>query len=384
MSALSSTVNTGHGDMIVRRPPNPHPLRAVCSVPPVCARNTRAICAAASLTLSTFRPPSTPPAAALQHDCQMDYYSKLMATCSSDCTVRVFDVAAHNANPSAPPLAELRGHDGPVWQISWAHPKFGVLLASCSYDRSVVIWKQDERQQWQQVLKYPKHLSSVNAVKWAPHECGLHLAAASSDGQVSILSYREGAGWQPAAPFEVSNMGCNAVDWAPHAHLGSVEGDATVARLVTASCDNKVKIWKAVNINDATATPIFTLDTVLPGGHDDWVRDVAWAYNTGMPCNTIASCSEDKRVIIWSQRKVGGEWAAQMLQPEPFPFPVWRVSWSVTGAILACAAGDSASSSITLWKESWESLGTSADGDARSSEWQQISEVDEAGSLVER
>ena len=28
-------------------------------------------------------------------------------------------------------------HEGPVWQVSWAHPKYGSILASCSYDRKV-------------------------------------------------------------------------------------------------------------------------------------------------------------------------------------------------------------------------------------------------------
>jgi WD40 repeat protein len=28
-------------------------------------------------------------------------------------------------------------HEGPVWQVSWSHPMFGNLLASCSYDRKV-------------------------------------------------------------------------------------------------------------------------------------------------------------------------------------------------------------------------------------------------------
>ena len=36
-------------------------------------------------------------------------------------------------------------------------------------------------------------------------------------------------------------------------------------------------------------------------GHSDWVRDVAWAPNTAMPFNIIASCSEDKTVKIWKQ-----------------------------------------------------------------------------------
>ena len=277
----------------------------------------------------------------------MDYYSKLMATCSSDATVRVFDVAAHAANPTgAQPLAELRGHDGPVWQISWAHPKFGVLLASCSYDRTVVIWQQDERMQWKQVHKYTKHSSSVNAVKWAPHECGLHLAAASSDGSVSILSFRDGAGWPAAEPFEVSNMGCNAVDWAPHAHLGSVDGGSTVARLVTASCDNKIKVWKATNINDSSQAPTFTLDCELPGGHEDWVRDVAWAPPIVPGMDVVASCSEDGAVIVWTRKEDGSKvWEPSLLNN--FGEPVWRLSWSVTGSILAVSSGDS---TVTLWK----------------------------------
>ena len=34
-------------------------------------------------------------------------------------------------------------HEGPVWQIAWAHPKFGSILASCSYDGTVIIWQED-------------------------------------------------------------------------------------------------------------------------------------------------------------------------------------------------------------------------------------------------
>lgn len=33
---------------------------------------------------------------------------------------------------TAPRLRDRR-HDGPVWQVAWAHPKFGTLLASCSF-----------------------------------------------------------------------------------------------------------------------------------------------------------------------------------------------------------------------------------------------------------
>lgn len=112
-------------------------------------------------------------------------------------------------------------------------------------------------------------------------------------------------------------------------------------------------------------------------GHKDWVRDVAWAPNLGLPVSTIASAGQDKRVIIWNETSPGN-W-------EPVPLPefqvripamiaalvlrahglgcepstrlksvpwlqgaVFRVSWSVTGNILSVS---DSKNSVTLWKE---------------------------------
>lgn len=69
------------------------------------------------------------------HDCQFDYYSKKLASCSSDRTIKIFEINGEHQHKSA----TLTFHEGPVWQVAWAHPKFGVLLASCSYDGSVVV-----------------------------------------------------------------------------------------------------------------------------------------------------------------------------------------------------------------------------------------------------
>lgn len=35
-------------------------------------------------------------------------------------------------------------HTGPVWQVAWGHPSFGTILASCSYDSRVYVWKEKE------------------------------------------------------------------------------------------------------------------------------------------------------------------------------------------------------------------------------------------------
>lgn len=123
------------------------------------------------------------------HDCQFDYYAKKLATCSSDRTVKIFDVV----NDSYQLCATLTGHEGPVWQVSWAHPKFGIMLASCSYDGSVLVHSEtggNNNSNWSVIYEYKLHESSVNSIEWCSHEFGLILACASSDGKVSIIEYK--------------------------------------------------------------------------------------------------------------------------------------------------------------------------------------------------
>ena len=82
------------------------------------------------------------------HDVAVDYYGKRLATCSSDRLIKLFVIGAGDV-PAAP-LATLAGHEGPVWQVAWAHPKFGSILASCSYDRRVIVWREGAENEWQQ------------------------------------------------------------------------------------------------------------------------------------------------------------------------------------------------------------------------------------------
>lgn len=37
----------------------------------------------------------------------------------------------------------------------------------------------------------------------------------------------------------------------------------------------------------------------------DWVRDVAWAPNFGLPMSTLASAGQDGKAIIWTERQEG-------------------------------------------------------------------------------
>jgi len=48
-------------------------------------------------------------------------------------------------------VADLLGHEGPVWQVAWGHPKFGNLIASASFDHRVIVWKEGPDGSWSQV-----------------------------------------------------------------------------------------------------------------------------------------------------------------------------------------------------------------------------------------
>jgi len=88
------------------------------------------------------------------HDAQLNYYGNKLATCSSDRTIKIFEVSTDSTSHTQ--LAEIRGHEGPVWQVCWAHPKFGSILASCSYDRKVMIWKESASNTWTKSYEYDK------------------------------------------------------------------------------------------------------------------------------------------------------------------------------------------------------------------------------------
>ncbi|KAF5319394.1 hypothetical protein D9619_008526 [Psilocybe cf. subviscida] len=313
------------------------------------------------------------------HDAQLDYYGKRLATCSSDRTVKVFDVV--DGETRSTPGHTLKGHTGPVWQVAWAHPKFGHILASSSYDGKVLIWKEQQGGGWVKIKEHTLHTASVNSVSWAPHELGAILACASSDGKVSVLTFKNDGQWD-ADIFTGHAIGCNAVSWAPAVVPGSLITPAantasaaapggqpaapfTVKRFASAGCDNLVKIW-----GYRADTQSWVEEDVLEG-HTDWVRDVAWAPNIGLPRSYIATASQDRTVLVWTREGSKEGWTKTALDPSStivspagttapagkFPDVVWRVSWSLAGNLLAVSCGDG---KVTLWKENlkgaWECI----------------------------
>ncbi|XP_065324463.1 protein SEC13 homolog isoform X2 [Gordionus sp. m RMFG-2023] len=272
------------------------------------------------------------------HDAQLNLFGTQLATCSSDCTIKIFEIL----NGTQKYKATLLGHAGPVWQISWAHPSFGHILASCSYDKKVIIWMEIE-DKWHNVYEHEQHKSSVNSISWAPYLSGLKLSCASSDGNISIMTAlnSECDKWNIQIIENAhQELGCNAVNWSPLIYNRSIytsdekeelNKSNPLLLLVSGGCDNIVRIWKE---SDGKWEENCVLES-----HTDWVRDVAWAPSIGINEQTIATCSQDRKVIIWKNDNIDTKnWKSRILHT--FEGAVWHLSWSITGSILAVSEGD--------------------------------------------
>ncbi len=136
-----------------------------------------------------------------------------------------------------------------------AHPKFGTILASSSYDGRVLIWRSTPNPTnpaapaaFQKVFESTLHAASVNLLSWAPHECGCVLACASSDGSISVLEFTNNA-WEHVVLAGAHGLGVNSVSWAPATRPGSLVSAAggpekgALRRFVSGGSDCLVKIW---------------------------------------------------------------------------------------------------------------------------------------------
>mmetsp|Transcript_14682 Transcript_14682/g.31735 ORF Transcript_14682/g.31735 Transcript_14682/m.31735 type:complete len:374 (-) Transcript_14682:78-1199(-) len=296
------------------------------------------------------------------HDAQLDYYGKRAAVvCGApvqpddtsglpegDFSVHIWDVTEGQQKP----IAQLKGHEGPVWKVAWAHPKFGSLLATCSYDMKVIIWKEVNGQ-WTKAYVDSSHTASVNEIEFCPFEHGLRLACASSDGMVSVLTYEPQQALWRRSVFQAHQCGAQSVSWAPVCQRDLGHGPPAI-RIATGGCDNSVSVWKCEAEVWSQEMP------ALMPGHTDWVRKVAWRPDG---TSTIASGGWDKQVVIWKQEMEGHPW--RQLTKLPMAGKVEGLAWSVTGSLLAVSydSGD-----VTLYRES-------DDGDA----WEEIGKCNEKG-----
>jgi protein transport protein SEC13 len=199
--------------------------------------------------------------------------------------------------------------------------------------------------------------------------------------------------WAPYSTTIVSTATTTTASGATPTTTTTSQYQPSLPRIVTGGCDNGIRIYTKSITTGNWEQESFTIVGGSGGntitGHTDWVRDVSWCTNVIPDVSVFASASEDKTVIVWKQQQhqqqeeeeedanegdekkvragdddttmTGRKWTPTLVNT--FDDPVWRISWSITGNILAVSSGDS---NITLWKEALD--GT----------WSNVSKVEDA------
>lgn len=87
----------------------------------------------------------------------------------------------------------LQAHDAAITKVSWAHPEFGTIIASASFDRTVKIWEQtsysdsdpqvngasssSSGSRWVERASLSDAKGTVRGVEFSPQHFGLKLVS---------------------------------------------------------------------------------------------------------------------------------------------------------------------------------------------------------------
>ncbi|PCH44856.1 WD40 repeat-like protein [Wolfiporia cocos MD-104 SS10] len=159
-------------------------------------------------------------------DASYDFYGLHLATCSIDQRIKVWRLDESNGTWAAED--DWKAHDAAISKVSWAHPEFGTVLASSSFDRTAKVWEQtyvtesdspqingvraagsSSTSRWVERATLVDAKGTVRAVEFAPQYFGLKLATISSDNHLRIYECLEQpslATWQLSEEVDVLSL----------------------------------------------------------------------------------------------------------------------------------------------------------------------------------
>ncbi|TFK49301.1 WD40 repeat-like protein [Heliocybe sulcata] len=132
-------------------------------------------------------------------DAAYDFYGLRLATCSLDQRIKIWRIDESNGTWNAED--DWKAHDAAVSKVHWAHPEFGSIFASSSFDRTVKVWEETSVEadaqpngngasaasaRWIERAVLVDAKGTVRAVEFGPRHFGLKLASISSDNHLRI------------------------------------------------------------------------------------------------------------------------------------------------------------------------------------------------------
>ncbi|CAD8163145.1 unnamed protein product [Paramecium octaurelia] len=286
------------------------------------------------------------------HDIAFNFDGNRFATASSDQTMRVYN----KVNGKWEKSAECKCHDGPIWKIRWADPKFGQLIATCSQDKGVCVWEEKkflqenpsgQKQiiiQWKQRILILESKEAVADIQFGSKSNGLLLAIAYVDGKLQIHRvYEQNQFIKEGEDIQIMIYGLRAISW-NHAPLeremlvaaGNAEQQKYLSK-IKMDHFNEVKtmaIWMLEYENQK-----FGMKKIYEFDEEKTINDVQWANQNGKSFHLIASASAEG-VKIWQIKIIKESQVEKMkvfnINRETKPnYHAYRVSWNILANLLA-------------------------------------------------
>ena len=332
------------------------------------------------------------------HDIAFDHYGRRIATASGDRTVKIWDLDENGEWTSSSDAggSEWKAHLSAVTSLSWGHPEFGQLLATSGNDGFATIWEERAEgssgtaaastatgfmgisnqggnadgtagvgavtsTRWIERARLTDARKSVSTVKFAPRHLRLQVATGSADGVVRIYEAVDVMNlnqWLLKSSIKVeadspTGLGVTSLDWCT--------GRFDPPTIVTGDSSGNVNLYRYSESNKN-----WGLYMKLDGHFNPrkGVLDVAWSPDVGRSYHLISSCGRDGVLRVHSLKKnsdgQNGSLQLESSQKLDTSMETWRVSWNVTGTVLA-SSGDSGV--VKLWKSNFKQ------------EWQCVSDV---------
>ena len=155
---------------------------------------------------------------------ETDFYCRKLAVGTSLGKIYIFE----NINGAPLKTSEIIAHVGPIYKLSWSHPSFGPILASCGFDKKVILFKI-ENYKLEKLYEYDMHDNCVKILKFSPSSNRLLLVSGDLNGNIITCEYLD-------KNFILKKLfghdfGVNSIDFLDETNF------------VTCGNDNIIKIW---------------------------------------------------------------------------------------------------------------------------------------------
>ena len=155
---------------------------------------------------------------------ETDFYCRKLAIGTSLGKIYIFE----NINGATSKTSEIIAHVGPIYKLSWSHPSFGPILASCGFDKKVILFKI-ENYKLEKLYEYDMHDNCVKILKFNPSSNRLLLVSGDLNGNIITCEYLD-------KNFILKKLfghdfGVNSIDFLDETNF------------VTCGNDNIIKIW---------------------------------------------------------------------------------------------------------------------------------------------